>query len=389
VPNELNRRVARRAPGFISLTAAVFVAACRGEPPAMPAPPPVEVGVVAVEPRALPLVLEYPAQLKGVREVEVRARVSGILLERRYDEGAHVEAGDVLFRIDADPFRAEVARARAALGVEEANFGQARRERDRILPLYEQNLASLRDRDNSLAAFESAEAAVAAARAALRTAELNLSYTEVRAPIAGLTSREVRSEGSLVTAGGDSSLLTYIVQADRLYVDLAVADTDADLVRAALAGDRAADVGVSVTDAMGRAIAEMGKIEFVSPRVDDTTGTVAIRAVLDNPGGIVPGRIVRAHVEGVRIENALVIPKRAVMHGAQGSYVWTVDGAGQVTPAPVELGALAGNDVAVESGLTRGARVVVEGTLKVFPGVPVNAVPITEGAARNELGSAP
>ena len=103
----------------------------------MPPPPPVEVGVVEVEPRALPLVLEYPAQLKGVREVEVRARVSGILLERRYDEGARVEAGEVLFRIDPDPFRAEVAQAQAALEVQEASLGQARRERDRIVPLFE------------------------------------------------------------------------------------------------------------------------------------------------------------------------------------------------------------------------------------------------------------
>src|SRR5262245_33394467 len=200
VPIEPNRRLMRRGRGFLSLSAVVLIAACGGEPPAPFAMPPVEVGVVDVEPRALPLVLEYPAQLKGVREVEVRARVSGILLERRYNEGAHVEAGEVLFRIAPDPFRAEASRARAALGVEEANFGQASRERDRILPLYERSLASLRDRDNALAAYESSEAAVAAARAALRTAELNLSYTEVRAPIAGLTSREVRSEGSLVTA---------------------------------------------------------------------------------------------------------------------------------------------------------------------------------------------
>jgi membrane fusion protein, multidrug efflux system len=375
VPLELNRRLLRWGIGFFSLSGMALIAACGGEPPAAPQFPPVEVTVVDVEPRDLPLTLEYPAQLKGVREVEVRARVSGILLERRYEEGAHVEAGEVLFRIDSDPFRAEVARARAALGVEEANFGQASRERDRIVPLYEQKLASLRDRDNALAAFESSEAAVAAARASLRTAELNLSYTDVRAPISGLTSREVRSEGSLVTAGSDSSLLTYIVQADRLYVDLAVPDTDADLVRAALASDHAHQVGINVTDAAGRAIAEMGKIEFVSPRVDDATGTVAIRAVLDNGNGVVPGRIVRAHIEGITIANSLVIPKRAVMHGAQGAYVWTLDDKGNPAPAPVQLGALAGNDVAVTAGLTPGARVVVDGLLKIRPGLPVTAVP--------------
>lgn len=382
MPTQRIRRYARRGLGFFPLLAAVGLAGCSNEQSALPAPPPVEVGVVDVHPRTLQLVLEYPAQLKGVREVEVRSRVSGILLERLYDEGARVEAGDVLFRIDPDPFRAEVARARAALAVEEANLNQAQRERDRIVPLYDQRLASLRDRDNALAAFETSDAAVAAARAALRTAELDLSYTDVRAPIAGLTSREVRSEGSLVTAGTDSSLLTYIVQADRLYVDLAVADTDAELLRAALAADSAGQVGINVTDVQGKPIGQMGTIEFVSPRVDDATGTVAIRAVLDNPGGVVPGRIVRAHIEGVAIANSLVIPKRAVLHGAQGPYVWTVDGNGQVAPALVELGALAGNDVEVAAGLTAGARVVVEGTLKVIPGVPVNAVPIADGTAQ-------
>jgi membrane fusion protein, multidrug efflux system len=390
VPIEPNRRLLRRGPGFFSLAAVAFVAACRGEPPVPPAFPPVEVGVVDVEPRALALGLEYPAQLKGVREVEVRARVSGILLERLYSEGEHVEAGEILFRIDPDPFRAEAARARAALGVEEANLGQARRDRDRIVPLYERNLASQRDRDTALAGFESAEAAVAAARAALRSAELNLSYTDVRAPIAGLTSREVRSEGSLVTAGDDSSLLTYIVQAEQLFVDFAIAEGDAELVRAALASEHRDKVGIRVTDAQGRAIAGTGRIEVMAPRVDDATGTIAIRAVLDNPDGVVPGRIVRAHIDGVSIPNSLVIPKRAVMHGAQGSFVWTVDGNNQVAIAPVELGALAGNDVAVTAGLTPGARVIVDGILKVGPGAPVNAMLIGDGTALNASpGSVP
>lgn len=382
-------RMARRSVGFLAVLATFTVAGC-GEPaaPAVTAPPP-EVGVLQVQPRALSLSLEYPAQLRGVREVEVRARVSGILLERRYEEGARVSAGDVLFRIDPDPFRADVARARAEVGVQRANLGQARRERDRMVPLYDQGLASLRDRDTAIAAFESAEAAVAAAEAALRTAELALSYTEVRAPIDGLTSREVRSEGSLVTAGTDSSLLTYIVQTDRLYVDLAVSDADAERLRAAIAADPGA-VRVHVADSQGRSLAGPASIEFVSPRVDDATGTVAVRAVLDNPNGVVPGRIVRARIDGVTIPDSLVIPKRAVMNGAEGPYVWVVKDGGQPVPTPVQLGTLAGNDVAVTAGLAPGDRVIVEGLLKVFPGAPVNAVPLdATGTAQNAAGAAP
>ncbi len=378
-------RVARPRYRFLVIFAAVVITACQQQE-APPAFPPAEVGVVEVQPQALPLVLEYPAQLRGAREVEVRARVSGILLERRYQEGAHVAAGDLLFLIDPDPFRADVARARADVAVQEASFGQARRERDRIVPLYDQKLASLRDRDTALAAFESAEAGVAAARASLRTAELALSYTEVRAPIDGLTSREVRSEGSLVTAGGESSLLTYIVQADRLYVDFSVPDTDADLVRTALAMDHAAAVGVRVSNAQGHAIGGRAPIEFVSPRVDDSTGTVAIRAVLDNPDGIVPGRIVRARIEGVSVPESLVVPKRAVMHGAQGAYVWVVEG-GMAVSTPVELGTPSGNNVVVLAGLNPGNRVVVDGIMKVIPGVPVNAVPSTQNTAQNAVAA--
>ncbi len=251
-----------------TLALAASLAAC-GQPPPPQAPPPAEVGVLEMQPRNLELSLEYPAQLRGVREVEVRSRVSGILLERRYQEGARVAAGDVLFRIDPAPFRADVARARAELGVQQATLGQARRERDRIVPLYDQKLVSLRDRDTAIAAFESAAAAVAAAEAALRSAELDLSYTDVRAPIDGLTSREVRSEGSLVTAGGESSLLTYIVQADRLYVDFAVSDSDAEVLRAALS-DSGASVGVRVLDTRGRAIGERAdRVHFTAGRRRD------------------------------------------------------------------------------------------------------------------------
>ena len=375
--------VAWRKPSFslLSAIAATALAAC-GHPAPPPTFPPTEVDALEVRPRDLPLSLEYAAQLHGIREVEVRARVSGILLERRYEEGQPVKAGDLLFRIDPAPFRAEAERARAELGVQQANLQQARRERDRMVPLFDQKLASQRDRDNSMAAFETSQAAVTAAEAALKSAELNLSYTDVRAPIAGLTSREVRSEGSLVTAGDDSSLLAYLVQADRLYVEVALPEADAELVRAAHAMN-AEHLKVLVIDARGRTIGPPASIEYISPRVDDSTGTVAIRAVLDNAGatGLLPGRVARAHVEGVSVPGSLVVPKRALMHGAQGSFVWVIGAGEQVAAKPVQLGASSGNDVVVASGLVAGDRVVVDGILKVQPGAPVHATMLAPDGA--------
>jgi len=375
--------VAWRKPSFSLLLAiaATALAAC-GHPAPPPTFPPTEVDALEVRPRDLPLSLEYAAQLRGIREVEVRARVSGILLERRYEEGQPVKAGDLLFRIDPAPFRAEAERARAELGVQQANLQQARRERDRMVPLFDQKLASQRDRDNSMAAFETSQAAVTAAEAALKSAELNLSYTDVRAPIAGLTSREVRSEGSLVTAGDDSSLLAYLVQADRLYVEVALPEADAELVRAAHAMN-AEHLKVLVIDARGRTIGPPASIEYISPRVDDSTGTVAIRAVLDNAGatGLLPGRVARAHVEGVSVPGSLVVPKRALMHGAQGSFVWVIGAGEQVAAKPVQLGASSGNDVVVASGLVAGDRVVVDGILKVQPGAPVHATMLAPDGA--------
>jgi membrane fusion protein (multidrug efflux system) len=361
-----------------ALGAALMAAALAGcdQPQQTFTPPPVAVSTLELHPTVLPIELEYAAQLRGVREVEVRARVSGILLERRYDEGAAVKAGDLLFKIDPAPFRAEAERARAELGVRQADLRQAERERERILPLQERGVASARDRDNAIAAFETARASVAAAEAALRTAELSLSYTDVRAPIDGLTSREVRSEGSLVTAGGDSSLLTYIVQADRLYVEFAIPDADAELLRAAIAANPA-NVAVRILDARDTPAGGLARIEFVAPRVDDRTGTVAIRALLDNAGSArLPGKVARARVEGVVVADALVIPRRAVSRGMQGAYVWRIDAANNVTMQAVELGVSSGNDTTVVGGLSSGDRIVVDGILKLQPGAAVTGTPI-------------
>lgn len=346
-----------------------------GPPPAMP---PAEVNALEIRPGAMQLSLEHAAQLRGIREIEVRAQVSGILLKKAYRDGARVHANDLLFRIDPAPFAADAARARADLAVQQANLSQARRERDRILQIYDQKLASVHDRDTALATFEGAEASVAGAQAALRKAELDLSYTEVRAPISGVTSREARSEGSLVTAGSDSSLLTRIVQTDQLFVDFSVPDSEADGLRAALAGPGAKAVSVRIADIGGRTLGDNAKIEFIAPSVGDDTGTVDVRAVIDNSrGSLIPGQVVRAIVQGVTLAGTLVIPKRAVMHGMQGTYVWVVGPDQKAAVRPVTLGASAANNVAVTKGLAAGDRVVVDGILKVQPGAVVKTVAVS------------
>jgi membrane fusion protein (multidrug efflux system) len=379
--NSISAHTARRCVSLAALLSLSLLAAC-GKEPAPQAMPPVEVGSVEVKPQALALTLEHAAQLRGVREVEVRARVSGILLKRMYQEGARVKAGELLFRIDPAPFQAQVARARAEVGVAQANLQQARRERERIVPLYEQRLVSLRERDAAIAADEGAYASVAAAEAALKSAELDLSYTNVRAPISGLTSREARSEGSLVTAGAESSLLTYIVQADQLYVQFAVPQAEAASLR--VANDSSADqVTVDVLDTAGKALAEGARVEFISPAVGDQTGMVEVRALLPNTASnLLPGQVVRARVNGVNLASSLVIPKRAVMHGVQGSFVWLIGEGDKVEFRPVKLGVTADNYVVVDTGLKAGERIVVDGILKVQPGAVVKGVPLTaDGSA--------
>jgi membrane fusion protein (multidrug efflux system) len=364
----------RRAPAVGALLLAALAGCGGAEAP--PPPPPPEVAVLEIRPGAMPLDLEYAARLRGAREVEVRARVGGILLERLYEEGAAVRAGELLFRIDPAPYQAAVAGARGELNVRRAELAQATRERDRIVPLQERGVVSARERDAAIAAYETARAAAEAAEAQLRSAQLDLSYTEVRAPIAGLTAREARSEGSLVTAGTESSLLTSIVQADRLYVEFAMPAAEAGRVRRALAerGDDAVRVDLVAPD--GTPVARGARIEFVASRVGDATGTVGVRAVLDNrEQALLPGQVARARLAGVALPDVIAIPKRAVLRGQEGTFVWVVGGDGNAQPRPVRLGTTSGNAVVVDQGLGAGDRVVVDGVIKVQPGVPVRAVP--------------
>jgi len=365
-----HRRRPRRLLALVFPVAALAAGCGEGGSATGGAPPPPEVAVATAEAGSLPMTLEYTGRAAGSREVEVRARVSGILLRRQYQEGGPVKQGDVLFRIDPEPYRATVAQARAELGVERARLNEARRQHDRVLPLFEKGLVSQMNRDEAVSNYEVAQASVAAAEASLRKAELDLGYTEVRAPIAGLTSHEARSEGSLVTAGDDSSLLTRIVQFDPLYVEFSMPELDSAALRERLKADRDGLV-VRLLLETGATYPATATMNFLDTSVGSGTGTVRARAVVENPdGSLVPGQFLRVRIEGVTLQG-VAVPRRAVMSSAQGSFVWIVGAGDKVELRPVGLGGNVGDRQLVTSGLQGGERVIVDGVLKVQPGVQV------------------
>jgi membrane fusion protein, multidrug efflux system len=369
------------------LAALSVLTACKpAAPAAQTAGPMPEVVVGVVVQGAAPLNLSYTAQTVGSREVEVRSRVSGILLKRLYQEGSTVQQGQVLFEIDSAPFEAVAAQDRAALAVAQAGQLQARRNRDRVLPLVEKGLASAKERDDALSGVEVADAQVQAAAANLRSAELNLSYTKVRAPIAGVASRESRSEGSLITADSDSSLLTRIVQWQPLYVEFSAPEQEAASVRAAWAHSKGKPLQVLVEDEADQSLT--ADLSFIDNSVDSATGTVRMRAILANRDrALWPGQYVRVQFADLTLANSITIPRRAVLSSAQGYAVWVVDANNSVQPRPVKLGRAFGEDVLISEGLQPNERYVLDGLFKVRPGVTVKPVEASSRTSANNTAA--
>jgi membrane fusion protein (multidrug efflux system) len=344
------------------------------------------VTVETVDSRPVPLELTYPARTYGSREVEVRARVGGIVLKRRFQEGARVVQGQPMFLIDPEPVRARVASARAEVAVAKARAEEARRQRDRVLPLFDKNAVSQSRRDEAVSAFEVAQANLQAAESQLRMAELDLGYTDVRAPITGLTSRETLSEGSLISTDQASSLLTRIVQVDPLYVEFDVPEAEASMIRSGLApaNKNAPQPGVKLVMEDGSEYPQLAQVTFVDNSVDRSSGTVHVRAVLPNKDAqLLPGQFIRAKVEGIQLSNVVSVPRKAVVSGPQGPYVWVVGEDSKAQMRPVQIGRGLGNNVIVTDGLQAGDRYIVEGVLKVFqPGTQVSAVTAEEAARK-------
>lgn len=354
-----------------------------GAPGAGGMPPP-EVGVVTVSPRTLPLATELPGRIEAARTAQVRARVTGIVQKRLFAEGSDVKAGQALFQIDPAPYRAAVDSARAALAKAQANEVQASALVQRYQPLREANAISQQDFVNAQAAQAQAQADVAGAKAALQTAQLNLDYAAVTAPIAGRIGRALVTEGALVSQA-EATQLALIQQIDPVYANFTQPVTELSKLRKAMASGRAESVGKSMPVRIvlddGSELRQSGRLLFSDLSVDPTSGQVTLRAEVPNPDGqLLPGMYVRGRIAQAQVDQAMLLPQQAVTRSAQGDSVLVVGGDGKPAPRPVKLGAAQGGSWMVLEGLKPGEQVIVDGFQKMRPGAPVKPVPWAAGA---------
>ena len=386
----------------VAIGAILVLAACgKGPgtaPAAPPAPPPgggLPVTVLQVALQRVPDIIEAVGQTEGSKDVEVRARVSGILEKTLYGEGDRVTAGAPLFQIDRAPFenaleqaRASLAQARASLAQERAKQEQVQREAGRLKELVEQRAISQREYDDATTALKTEEALIAAAdarvrdaEARVRDAELNLSYTSIMAPIGGITGRALRSSGSLVTAGNDSALLTTISQSDPIWVRFSVAESEYAQVRAAKKPE------VRLVLANGTAFPGVGRLNFTASAIDARLGTIQLRAEFGNPAlALLPGQFVRVHLSAGE-SDAILVPQVAVVQNDQGRFVWVAGADGKATLKPVEAASWIGHDWLIRKGLAAGDRVIIDNLLKLRPGAPVQ--PMASAPAAPAASAAP
>jgi membrane fusion protein (multidrug efflux system) len=359
-----------------ALAASTLIAACSHDDKASAgaAPPPLPVTAVAVRTQSVPVSLEAVGQAEGSRDVEIRARVTGILEKREYEEGAPVQAGQLMFLIDPAPFELAVQDAQAALQQARVARELAGVDVKRLTPLAADKAISQRDLDQAEATEKTAGAAIASAEAKLKEAELNLSYTRVSASISGITGRAQRSEGSLVTANTDSSLLTTLTQVNPIWVRFSLADTDYSRIRGA---EKVARVQI-VNDA-NAVVADNGKLNFAASTVDTKLGTIQLRAEFTNPGTRwLPGQFVKVRVLAGE-QNAILVPQQAILQNEQSRMVMTAGPDGKAASKSVKIANWIGSNAVVTAGLADGDRVIIDNLVKVRPGSPVQ--PHEPGAA--------
>ncbi|WP_310386852.1 efflux RND transporter periplasmic adaptor subunit [Roseateles sp.] len=379
-----------RALYLIPLVIAVAAAlsACGGgadKPAGGGSPPPPQVGVVVAQQQAVALQTELPGRVEALRTAQVRARVGGVVLKRLFTEGAEVRAGQALFQIDPAPYQAALDSAQANLAKAQANLSQAAAQAERNKPLYDGRAISQQEYLISVAAARSAEADVAAAKAAITGAKLNLDYAHVTAPIAGRIGRALVTEGALVSAA-EATQLALIQQTSSVFVNFTQSANEVQQMRRALqagqlrklaskAGEPSAEVRVVLDD--GSELKQAGRLLFTDLSVDPTSGQVMLRAeVANGEGQLLPGQYVRVRLAQAELPAGILLPQQAVKRGNQGDSVLVIGADNKPVQRIVKIGQAAGNQWVVLDGLKVGEQVIVDGLQKMFvPGAPVTPVP--------------
>lgn len=367
---------------FASMTCVAFLSgalgACSGKPEGAPpgagAMPPAEVGVVTLVAQSVTLARELPGRTSPSRVAEVRPQVSGIVKERLFTEGGLVQAGQPLYQLDDAVYRAEVASARAQLARAEATRESAALNARRSAELVKIDAVSRQDHEAAQAAAKQSEADVAAAKAALARAEINLGYAQIVSPISGRIGRSAVTAGALVTANQAAALAT-VQQLDPMYVDVTQSSAELLALRKDLAAGRARparDLPVEVVLEDGSRHRQAGRLAFSEATVDPATGSYTLRVVVPNPDQVLlPGIYARALVGGAVRDNAILVPQRGVARDPKGNAsAMLLDAEGKVEARPIKVSRTVGDQWLVEEGLAAGERVIVEGLQKIAPGMP-------------------
>ena len=359
---------APRNRGFVLGCCAVLFSAVSLAQGAAGAPPALPVSVIQATPTTLPNILEITAQAEGAKETEVRARVGGILVKRLYEEGRPVVAGQPLFQLDPEPFK-------NALDESQARAKQTAREAARLKGLFTQQAVSRKEFDDATSANE-------VAQANLKTAQLNLTWATVTAPVSGISGRAQRSEGSLIQTTLEGSLLTAIYQINPIWVRFGLSASDtARLPGGRLDPEQKTDVELLLPN--GQVYDQPGQLNFLSMFIDPKLGTQQMRAEFLNPANkILPGQFLKIRLTTGRQENVYLVPQASVMQNERGFIVWTVGPDNKVVPTPLKMGAWSGKNWIVLSGLKPSDRVVVDQIIKIRPGATVvpTVIPLEQPA---------
>ena len=342
--------------------------------------PPPQVGVATPITRELPMVRELTGRIEAIETVELKPRVSGVVERVHVADGAEVKAGDPILDIDEKPLKATVARAGAEVARAESHLNQAKLQFERGKRLVDGQIISRQLYDDQEAAVHTSEAELAAAKAALESAQLDLGYARVTAPIAGRLGKILTTQGNLVQGGGPvpATLLTTLVGVDPLYVTFDLDEGTwrnmATRLRASASGGAAVPVTIGVVGENG--FSHQGQVVFVDNRIDDGSGAIRVRAKVANPDRVLtPGAFARVRLETAPPRPVLLINERAVQSQLQTRYVYTVDDHGVTGFRPVRLGDSVGDLRVVDGGLAANERIAVIGLAKIFyPGMPVTAV---------------